>query len=179
MTELNFSTEELIIFSVGDWGVGMNVGGIDVTVPADMLTNRYIPSPTEMKRHFRVNDTIVVKITDIDTKTKYRKLLVEGRSYERLTAKSFNKGLTKGSKTFARITRKGHSKTDTEKVVYSLCLEETGMPAISTPIAKGSLGFNLTKGELVRVQVVEFLSDGHVYVSICGVHGAGNIGRME
>lgn len=168
-----------IIYSVGDWGVGINVGGIDTTVRADMLTNRYIASPVEFKRLFRVNDTVVVKITDIDTKRVHRKISVEGRSYERLNSKSFNKGLTKGSKTFARITRKGHAKDDAEKVVYALCLEETGAPAISSPIVKGSVGFNLKKGELVRVQVLEFLSDGHIYVAICGVHGAGNIGRME
>ncbi len=167
------------VYAVGNWGVAFNIGGVDTTVKAEYLTNRFIASPVELARKYRVNDTIVLKITDIDTKGKHRKLTAEGRSYERLNAKSYAKGITKGAKTFARVVGRGRSKTDKDKVVFSLCLEETGLPAISSPISKGSIGYTIPKGEMVRVQVLEFLEDGQVYVAICGVHGAGNIGRLE
>ena len=159
------------VVTTGYQGLAVNVAGVDVLIPANRVTARYMENRRDLENMFTVGQDLPVIITQIQYKNDgHIELEVDPRGAHNYLKKPYQGTLLKEGQqclaTISNIVRK-----DAGKVTVFLYLDQYDMAAFTGIIPSSAVqneGFHL--GDIVRVTVIGFTDDGMVYVRIRSLH---------
>lgn len=161
------SMVDATVTSVSRYSIGMNVGGIDTTVPVRLLTFRYVDNPSTLSSMYHVGDTVTVEVTSVKTdEDGNHSIVVSARNGELADVKRKQQYLAPslGEHCIGTITAIRPSKNNNNSIAIALYIDGYEMPAVSSAFSFTSLGYFPKLGDKVRVTVTGIAENGFAYV---------------
>lgn len=159
------------VVSVNYRGLVVNVEGVDVRIPSNRVTGRYLENFNELEDLYQVGDELPVIITDVSYNEKGQVTLqVDARSAHNYLKKAYQGTLLKeGQQCLATISNVVTK--DAGKITVFLYLDQYDMSAFTGVVPASAIqNEGLRAGDVVRVTVIGFTDDGMVYVRIRSMH---------